>query len=120
MNALQHNFAPRTLHAWLNAPHCTVPVTTSLMLGSVAVLPDIEATVTVYREEDGSFGIGTIEIQGWRGKYAASAEVEQDASKTETLGGFLADAVIRELDDPKTADRAEELLCAAEREWRRA
>jgi hypothetical protein len=120
MNAIDHSFTPRTLPSWINAPHCKVPVTTCLMLGTVSVLPDIEATVTVYREEGGTWGVGEIEIHGWRGNYAAAITVEQDGSKTETLSGFLADAVYRELDDPITADRAEELLCEAERQWGRA
>ena len=118
MNAFLPAFAGRLIPDWYDWPHCEVGVTATLMIGSASIA-DIEATVTVYRDPEGEWAIGAMTVDGWQHKATVKVPVAQDdRGWTVSLPGYIADAVIAEVDKPKTVARIEEALAKAEESWR--
>lgn len=117
MNAFHPAFAGTLVPSWYSYPHCEVSVTAPLMLGA-ACIADIEATVTVYRDPMGEWGVGEITVDGWQHNSTVKVPVSQDGRGwTITLPGFVSDAVFAEIENAKTIAKIEEALAKAEQEW---
>lgn len=105
-------------------PRATIDASAELRIGSLWIA-DIEARVTVYRQDD-QIHIDEVEIMGQRNGRRAYAGIGstqaqsrlRELTPAEMLEGLCFAAFNDLLDDARFIDRADEALSEVERDWR--